>query len=74
LGLIYARLRLDPRIRFGAVISEKLKLPLLTAVPHLWTPIEAQIIRREFQWISLAVTGTTLIFAVVIALRLMKMI
>jgi hypothetical protein len=74
LGLIYGRLRLDPRIRFGALISEKLKLPLLSAVPHLWTPIETQIIRREFQWMSLAVTGTALIFVVVIALRLMKMV
>ncbi|GAB4507895.1 MAG: hypothetical protein Tsb0026_05090 [Sulfuricaulis sp.] len=74
LGLIYGRLRLDPRVRLGAVISDKLKLPLLAAVPHLWTPVETQTIRREFQWMSLAITGTMLVFAVAIALRLMKMV
>ena len=40
LGLLFARLRIDPRVRVGAVFSDKLKLPLLAVVPHLWTPPE----------------------------------
>ncbi len=74
LGLLYARLRLDPRVRIGTAILEKRKLPLLAVVPHLSSPLETQIIRRELEWLSLAVTGTLLITAVTVVLRLSRVV
>ena len=68
-GLIFASTNLDPRIRVGAVISEKSKLPLLAVVPHLWTRSETQMVHREVEWLSLAVSGTFLIVALVAMLR-----
>jgi polysaccharide chain length determinant protein (PEP-CTERM system associated) len=74
LGLIFARIHIDPRIRVGAVFSEKLKLPLLATVPHLWTPPEMQTIRRELDWLSLGVGCTFLIIAATVMLRLARVI
>ena len=74
LGFLYAVLHLDPRIRFGAAIADKHKLPLLTVVPHLWSPTETQIVRREVAWLSLAVNGALLAIAVTVVLRLAKVI
>jgi polysaccharide chain length determinant protein (PEP-CTERM system associated) len=74
LGLLYARLRLDPRVRIGTAILEKRKLPLLAVVPHLSSPLETQIIRRELEWLSLTVTATLLITAVTVVLRLSRVV
>ncbi len=74
LGFLFARLRIDPRVRIGAVFSEKLKLPVLAVVPHLWTPPEMQTIRREVEWLSLVVSGTFVVIAVTVILRMAKMI
>jgi hypothetical protein len=73
-GLLYAKLHLDPRLRLGALISEKHKVPLLAVVPHLWAPTEAQAMRRELAWLSLAVNATLLIVVVTAALRVVKVI
>jgi polysaccharide chain length determinant protein (PEP-CTERM system associated) len=74
LGLLYAKLRLDPRIRVEAVITDKRKLPLLAVVPHLWTPAETQAVRREIEWLSLAVSGTFLVVVLTTVLRVAKVI
>ena len=68
-GLIFASTNLDPRIRVGAIISEKRKLPLLAVVPHLWTHSEMQTVHREVEWLSLAVGGTLLFVALIAMLR-----
>src|SRR3989344_1710862 len=72
LGLLYAKLRLDPRIRMEAVITDKRKLPLLAVVPHLWSPAETQAVRREVGWLSLAVSGMLFLLAVSAVLRAVK--
>ena len=74
MGALYAMLHLDPRIRLGMAISEKHKLPLLTVVPHLWSPGETLAVRREVAWLSLVINGTLLVVAVTVALRVAKVI
>lgn len=74
LGLLYAKLQLDPRLRLGVLISEKYKVPLLAVVPHLWAPAETQAIRRELAWLSLVLNGTLLIVVITAVLRVTKVI
>lgn len=69
LGLLYAKLQYDPRIRRGTAIAEKRNVPLLVTVPHMWTPTETHAIRRELQWLSLAAAGACLVVAVTAMLR-----
>ena len=69
LGLLYALVYFDPRIRVGTVIADKRKLPLLAVVPHLWTPAETQAVRRDIQWVSLAVSGTIIVVAISAVLK-----
>lgn len=74
LGLLYALVYFDPRIRVGAVIADKRKLPLLAVVPHLWTPTETQAVRRDVQWLSLAVSGTFIVVVITAVLRVTRVI
>jgi polysaccharide chain length determinant protein (PEP-CTERM system associated) len=74
LGLLYAMIYFDPRIRMGAVIVNKRKLPLLAVVPHLWTPAETQAVRRDIQWLSLAVSGAFVVVAITAVLRVTQVI
>lgn len=74
LGLLYAMVNFDPRIRVGTAIADKRKLPLLAVVPHLWTPAETQAVRRDIQWLSLAVSGALIIVAVTVVLRATRVI
>ena len=74
LGLLYTKIYLDPRIRVGATIADKRKLPLLAVVPHLWSSAETQAVRREVEWMSLAVAGTIFMIALTLALRIVKVI
>lgn len=74
LGLLYAMVRFDPRIRLGAMITEQRRAPLLAVVPHLWSPGETQAVRRGVEWLSLAASGTLLLVVVVGILRVAKVI
>ena len=73
-GLVYVKLQFDPRIRIGSLAAERHKLPLLAVVPRLWPPGEVQAIRRELQWLSLAVAGTVLVMLMLTALRIVRVI
>ena len=72
LGLIFARLQLDPRIRIGAVISMTHKVPLAAVIPHLWTPGEIKTLRRELLILTLTVGATLVMSVAVSVLRLTK--
>jgi len=72
-GLLYARLQLDPRIRIGAMV-ERSKVPLLAVVPSLWPPNEILAVRRELMWLNLAVIGTLGIVVLISALRVVRVI
>lgn len=73
-GLLFAKVYLDPRVRIGKMISDRHKIPLLTVVPHLWSPSEALSVRREVGWLSLAVSGILLVIVITGALRFIKII
>ncbi len=49
IGLLYAKLKFDPRVCLESSISEKLRLPVLTVVPHLFTPGENSAAIRSLQ-------------------------
>lgn len=74
LGLVYARLQFDPRIRIGTMAVERNKLPLLAVVPHLWPPGETHAVRQEVMWLNLVVMGTLGAMALLIALRVVRVI
>lgn len=61
-GLLYARLTVDARVRAPEIIPEHLRLPLLTVVPHLDSPEEKVRSARGLQW--LAVLLFTIVFIV----------
>jgi hypothetical protein len=58
LGLIFARLQLDPRIRMASAISTTHNIPIIAVVPHLWTPGELKGLRWELLLLALAVVAT----------------
>lgn len=52
IGVLYGFLQLDPRVRLQSIIATRLKLPVLTVVPHYWTPSERQVMDRQLQWLA----------------------
>lgn len=73
-GLLYAKLQVDPRVRLSALIMDRHKVPVLAVVPHFWSSSETLAARRELAWLSLVISGTVLIVAVTSVLRLAKVI
>jgi protein tyrosine kinase modulator len=57
-ALLYARLRLDPRIRTPSAIAVPQKLPFVAVVPHLWSPAELKSLRAELVLLGLVVFAT----------------
>jgi polysaccharide chain length determinant protein (PEP-CTERM system associated) len=74
LGLLYARLQLDPRIRVGSEIAVAHKLPIVTVVPHLWGPTELKSLRLELVLLTLVVVATIAASAAVSAMRFIKVL
>jgi polysaccharide chain length determinant protein (PEP-CTERM system associated) len=74
LGLLYARLQLDPRIRIGSEIAVAHKLPIVTVVPHLWSPTELKSLRSELVLLTLIVVATIAASAAVSAMRFIKVL
>jgi polysaccharide chain length determinant protein (PEP-CTERM system associated) len=74
LGLLYARLHFDPRIRIGSAIAVAHKLPMVTVVPHLWSPAELKSLRWELVALTLLVVATIAASAAVSAMRFTKVL
>jgi polysaccharide chain length determinant protein (PEP-CTERM system associated) len=70
LGLLFARLNFDPRVRVGSTISTRYKGLVAVVVPHLWSPKELKSLRWEFLILTAAV-GATLVMSV--ALSMLRM-
>lgn len=70
LALLFGVLLIDPRIRTGAEVSDKLGLPLLATVPHLDKPREAAAERRG---LILSVIVVLLTVIGVLAVGVMRM-
>ncbi len=56
-GLLFARLQFDPRVRLANAISEGHKVPVAAIVPHLWGPRELAGLRKELAILALVVTA-----------------
>jgi polysaccharide chain length determinant protein (PEP-CTERM system associated) len=74
IGLLCIRLQFDPRIRIGSAISVAHRLPIMTIVPHLWSPKELKSLRWELVLLTLVVVGTIGTTAAVSATRFMKVL
>jgi polysaccharide chain length determinant protein (PEP-CTERM system associated) len=74
LGMLYARLQLDPRIRIGTTLTGKYKLPVTAIVPHLWSPRAIRLLRWEFVLLTLAVVATFGATAFLSVLRMTKVL
>jgi polysaccharide chain length determinant protein (PEP-CTERM system associated) len=74
IGLLYARLQFDPRIRLGSAIVVAHKLPITTVVPHLWSPRELRGLRWELLLLSLIVVATVAASAAASAVRFIEVL
>jgi polysaccharide chain length determinant protein (PEP-CTERM system associated) len=74
IALLYARLRLDPRIRTGSAVVVPNKLPIVAVVPHLWTPAEVKGLRSELVFLSLVVATTIGASAALSAMHVLKVL
>lgn len=72
-ALLFALIKLDPRIRLHSTITEQLKVPVLAVVPHLWSPLEVDHFKREIQSSIYLAVGTLGFIAVLLILRLNRM-
>jgi hypothetical protein len=73
-GLLLARLQFDPRIRIGSTIAVAHKVPMVTVVPHLWSPREVKSLRWEVVLLSLVVVATIAASAAISAMRVIKVL
>jgi polysaccharide chain length determinant protein (PEP-CTERM system associated) len=69
-GLLYARMKFDPRIRISDSIPKVHDVPVLVAIPHLWKPDELQQLRAEFPILKMALVLTIVACAVISVLRI----
>jgi polysaccharide chain length determinant protein (PEP-CTERM system associated) len=72
--LLFLRLQIDHRLRIGAWVAERHKLPLLTVVPHYWTPTETHAVSEEVKRLSVVVMGTLLLVVLTVLLRMTRVI
>jgi polysaccharide chain length determinant protein (PEP-CTERM system associated) len=70
LGLLFARLQFDPRVRLANAISERHKVPVAAIVPHLWSPGELTGLRKELTILALVVTATLALSGTLSVVRL----
>jgi len=74
LGLLYARMHVDPRIRIGDTIPKTHNVPVLATIPHLWTPDEIKQLRTELPVLKLALVATLAVCALLSVLRLAQVL
>lgn len=73
-GLLFARLNFDPRIRISSAISTRHKVLVAAVVPHLWGPKELKSLRFEFLALMLVVGATVALSATLFVLRIVKVL
>lgn len=69
LGLLYAKLKFDSRVFAPGTISEKLKLPLLAVIPHLFTPAENEETARNLRLLGVVVVVDVCVLVGISALK-----
>ena len=73
-GLLYIRLLLDPRVRVGNAIAVANQVPIISVVPHMWTPVELKGLRSELMVLTLTVICTVGVVGAVSAMRFIKVL
>ncbi len=68
-GLVFVRLRYDPRVRLPVLIEERLNCPVISTVPHFWTPGEAAAAASNVYRLMLLAAATFAIVGSVAVLR-----
>src|SRR6266699_481457 len=63
LGLLYSRIRFDPRVRMASAISLTHSVPVAAIVPHLWSPEALIGLRKELAILALVVAATVALSA-----------
>lgn len=71
-GLLYARMKFDPRIRIAESIPKVHEVPVLATIPHLWRPGELQQLRAEIPVLKIALVLTVATCAVISVLRVVQ--
>ena len=73
-GLLYVRMQVDPRIRFGDTIPKAHNVPVLATIPHLWTPDELKQLKAEVPVLKLALVATVAVCAILSMLRMAQVL
>lgn len=73
-GLLFARMQVDPRVRFGETIPKAHNVPVLATIPHLWSPEEVKQLRAELPVLKLALVATVIVCAVLSVLRMAQVL
>jgi len=73
-GILFAWQQVNPWVRSPMLISEKLRLPVLSIVPHLPTPAEEQAVVRSFGVIAMVTLVTIGFVATAASLRFLAVI
>jgi polysaccharide chain length determinant protein (PEP-CTERM system associated) len=69
-GLVVAIIQVDPRVRQSHILSQRYQLPIVTPVPHLWSPREVEVFNNEMGRGALLVSGTLGLIVLVLLLRM----
>jgi polysaccharide chain length determinant protein (PEP-CTERM system associated) len=64
-GLLFARMQLDPHLRLAQMISTTHNVPVAAVVPHLWSPEELGGLRKDLLKLAVAVAMTVVLSAAV---------
>jgi len=73
LGLLFARLQLDPHVRLANAISVRHKVPVVAIVPHRWSPGDLIGLRKELVILALVVAATLVVSVTLSMARLLGM-
>ncbi len=63
IGLLYAKLQFDPRVCAESAIAEKMKLPLMAVIPHLFTPPENEATMRNLSRLGMVLMADVVVLA-----------
>jgi polysaccharide chain length determinant protein (PEP-CTERM system associated) len=73
-GLLFARLQIDPRVRVGSALSVARKVPIVAVIPHMWSQAELRNLRSELWVMGLVVLATVGAAGALAAMRVMKVL
>jgi uncharacterized protein involved in exopolysaccharide biosynthesis len=73
-GLLFVRMQIDPRVRFGETIPKAHNVPVLATIPHLWSPDEVKHLSAELPVLKLVLVATVVVSAIISVLRMAQVL